>query len=62
MKNISKQTMIEKFAKFSLNKIELNQIRGGEIPPEDDLPLPKPVKPVPPTKSKYGNDDDDRQF
>lgn len=59
MKNISKQTMIEKFAKFSLNKIELNQIRGGEIPPEGDLP--KPVKPVPPTtKSQYG--DNDKQF
>lgn len=51
--------MIEKFAKFSLNKIELNQIRGGEIPPEDNLP--KPQKPVPPTtKSQYG--DDNRQF
>ncbi len=50
--------MIEKFAKFSLNKIELNQIKGGEIPPEDNLP--KPVKPVPPTKSQIS--DNDRQF
>ncbi len=61
MKNISKQTMIEKFAKFSLNKIELNQIRGGEIPPEGGSTLPKPQKPEPPTtKSQYG--DDNRQF
>jgi len=37
--------MIEKFAKFSLNKIELNQVRGGEIPPLDELPLPLPTKP-----------------
>jgi hypothetical protein len=47
MKNISKQTMIEKFAKFSLNKIELNQVRGGEIPPNDDFPLPLPLPPKP---------------
>ncbi len=53
--------MIEKFAKFSLNKIELNQIRGGEIPPEGGSTLPKPQKPEPPTtKSQYG--DDNRQF
>ncbi len=51
MKNISKQTMIEKFAKFSLNKIELNQVRGGEIPPMDDFPLPLPPKPTKPKES-----------
>lgn len=38
--------MIEKFAKFSLNKIELNQVRGGEIPPVDELPMPIPQKPT----------------